>query len=87
MNTTITWRWKTQYQLTTTVSPEGGGTIDVSSTSPDGYYDAKSTVMLTAIENEGYEFSYWTGGLRGTANPQNLLLRGPRTVTANFIPE
>jgi hypothetical protein len=87
MNTTLTWRWKTQYQLTTTVSPEGGGTINVSPTSPDGWYDAKSTVTLTAIENEGYEFSYWTGGLRGTANPQNLLLRGPRTVTANFIPE
>jgi uncharacterized repeat protein (TIGR02543 family) len=87
MNTTLTWRWKTQYQLITTVSPEGGGTIDVSPTSSDGWYDAKSTVTLTAIENEGYDFSYWTGGLRGIANPQNLLLRGPRTVTANFIPK
>jgi hypothetical protein len=85
MNTTLTWRWKTQYQLTTAVYPEACGAIGVSPTSPDGYYDAKSTVTLTAIENEGYNFSYWTGGLRGIANPQDMLLRGPRTVTANFI--
>jgi parallel beta-helix repeat protein len=87
MNTTLTWRWKTQYQLTTTVSPVGSGAIDVSPTSPDGWYDAKSTVVLTAIDNEGRDFSYWTGGLRGTTNPQNLLLRGPRTVTGNYIRE
>jgi uncharacterized repeat protein (TIGR02543 family) len=87
MNTTITWRWRTQYLLTTGISPESSGTIDISPTSADGYYDAKSTITLTAIENEGYDFSYWSGGLRGIANPQNLLLRGPRTVTANFIPE
>ena len=87
MNTTITWRWSTQYELTTAVSPEGSGTIDVSPTSEDGYYDAKSTITLTANENEGWDFSYWTGGLRGITNPQNLLLRGPRTVTANYIPE
>jgi parallel beta-helix repeat protein len=85
MNTTITWRWKTQYLLTTTVTPEGGGRIDVLPTSTDGYYNAKSTVRLEAVPNEGYDFSYWSGGLRGTTNPQDLLLRGPRTVTANFI--
>jgi parallel beta-helix repeat protein len=92
MNTTLTWRWRTQYLLITAVSPVSGGTIDVSPTSSDGWYDAKSTVTLTATGddgngNEGYDFSYWTGGLRGIANPQNLLLRGPRTVTANFILE
>jgi hypothetical protein len=87
MNTTIIWRWRTQYLLTTGISPESGGTIDISPTSADGYYDAKSTITLTAIESEGYDFSYWSGGLRGVANPQNLLLRAPRTVTANFISE
>jgi uncharacterized repeat protein (TIGR02543 family) len=92
MNTTLTWRWKTQYHLSLLVSPEIyeliiAGIITVYPASPDGYYDAKSTIALTAIANEGFDFSYWTGGLRGTANPQNLLLRGPRTVTANFIPE
>jgi parallel beta-helix repeat protein len=92
MNTTITWRWETQYLLTTTVSPVDGGTINVSPTSPDGWYNAKSTITLTATGNDGngnvgYDFSYWTGGLRGTVNPQSLLLRGPRTVTANYIPE
>jgi len=87
MNTTLTWTWKTQYLLTVTVIPEGSGTIDVQPPSTDGYYDAKSTITLTAIDGEGYDFSFWSGGLRGTANPQNLLLRGPRTVTANFILE
>jgi hypothetical protein len=85
MNTTITWMWKTQYLLTTSVSPESSGTINASPTSADGYYDAKSIVTLTAVANGSYDFSYWTGGLRGSANPQNLVLRGPRTVTANFV--
>jgi hypothetical protein len=94
MNTTITWRWKTQYLLTTNASPTSGGIVDTDPTSTDGYYDAKSTIRLTATGdgpdvpkngNVGYDFSYWSGGLRGTTNPQDLLLRGPRTVTANFI--
>ena len=87
MNTTLTWTWKTQYLLTATASPEGSGTIDISPTSPDGYYDAKSTVTLTASDNTGYDFGYWSGGLRGITNPQNLLLRGPRNVVATFILE
>jgi hypothetical protein len=92
MNTTITWRWKTQYHLSLLVSPEIyeliiAGIIEVCPASPDGYYDAKSVIILTAIANEGWDFSYWSGGLRGTTNPQELLLRGPRTVTANFILE
>jgi hypothetical protein len=87
MNTTLTWTWKTQYLLTTSAIPDGSGTVEVSPISTDGYYDAKSTITLTAIENEGYYFGYWSGGLRGTANPQVLLLRGPRNVTATFIPE
>ena len=87
MNTTLSWIWRTQYLLTTTVIPEGSGTVDISPTSPDGYYDAKSTVSLTASDNTGYDFGYWSGGLRGTANPQDLLLRGPRNVIANFVLE
>jgi predicted outer membrane repeat protein len=87
MNTTITWTWKTQYLLTTTTIPEGSGTIGISPASPDGYYDAKSTVTLTAYESTGYDFVYWTGGLKGIANPQVIPLRGPRNVVANFALE
>jgi PKD repeat protein len=87
INTTITWRWKTQYLVTTSVSPPGSGRIDVWPPSPDGWYDAKSIVTFFAIANEGYDFSHWTGGLRGTANPQTIWLRGPREVIANFIRE
>jgi len=92
MNSTLTWTWKTQYHLSLLVSPEIyesiiAGIITVSPASPDGYYDAKSTITITAYANEGYDFGYWSGGLRGITNPQDLLLRGPRNVVATFIPE
>jgi uncharacterized delta-60 repeat protein len=80
MNTTITWLWEPQYYFTAIANPPEGGYV----TPPSGWYEAKSHLQVQAHPNPGWKFSYWTGALRGTANPQWLCLRGPRTVTANF---
>jgi sugar lactone lactonase YvrE len=71
-----------QYVLT--VNAEPGGTA----APPTGeLFDAGSPVSLVSRENPGYTFSGWTGGV---VNPNNtstsVVMNGPETVTANFIP-
>jgi len=68
------------YQLTTSVSPAGVGTITPSS----GWYAPNTVVQVTATANSGNAFSGFSGALSGTANPQNLTVTGPASVTANF---
>ena len=70
--TTYTATFKTQYLLTTTVSPSGGGTITASPPSPagDGFYDAGTVVQLTETPASGFAFEYWTNDLSGVTNPQ-----------------
>lgn len=80
-DSTITWTWKTQYYLTTLVSPPEGGTVTPSS----NWYDQNAVVSCNATENIGYEWIGWGGHLSGTDKPKNLTMIGPRMVTANFI--
>jgi hypothetical protein len=83
--TTYTANFTTQYLLTTTVSPSGGG-VTANPTSPNGYYNSGASVQLTALPNAGYLFVNWTGDLTGAANPQSVIMNALRTVTANFPP-
>lgn len=81
-NTTYTANFATQYQLTTAVSPSGGGTVTPASGS---YFNANSVVNLKATPASGYAFSSWTGSV---ANPSSasttITMIGPQSVTANF---
>src|SRR6266567_1025363 len=78
--TTYTANFSTQYLLTTTVSPAGAGSIIASPGSSDGFYNSGTAVQLTASGN----FLSWSGDLSGSANPQSLVMSGPKSVTANF---
>ena len=49
----------TQYYLTTTVNPQGGGTITL--TPAGGVYNQGTQVTVHAIANSGYSFSYFSG--------------------------
>jgi uncharacterized delta-60 repeat protein len=80
-NSTITWTWKTQYFLTTAVSPLDSGSIIPAA----DWYDANTVLSCNAIANAGYEFSSWSGDLSGTDNPQDLAMDAPKSITANFI--
>jgi uncharacterized delta-60 repeat protein/uncharacterized repeat protein (TIGR02543 family) len=80
---TVTVTWTTQYQLTTSILPEGGGSI---ACLPEGpWYDADTPVQLTAIANVGYVFTGWSGDLTGNTNPQNLVMDEPKSAAANFF--
>lgn len=70
----------TQYSLTT--GSIGSGTIDLSPSG--GTYDEGTTVTLTAIPDQGWQFDGWSGDLSGTTNPVNLLMNSNKNVTALF---
>jgi hypothetical protein len=84
--TTYTASFSAQYLLTANVSPPGAGTIRVSPASADGYYNSGTSVQLSATPAGNREFSVFTGDLSGSANPQNLAMSTPHSVTADFVP-
>ena len=84
-NCAITWTWKTQYLLTTSVTPifpASGGTI--TRLPDDTWYDSGTTVTLTANPASGFAFGNWSGGLSGSGNPKDILMNSPKNVVANF---
>jgi Tol biopolymer transport system component len=83
---TLTANFKTQYLLTTGVSPGGSGSITASPSSSDGFYDSDASVQLTATPIAGFTFAGFSGALTGLTNPQSLTMSLPKTVIANFSP-
>jgi alpha-galactosidase len=81
---TFTATFTTQYLLTASVSPSGGGSIAASPSAISAYYDAGTQVQLTATANPGCSFVSWAGGVTGSANPQPITMSAPQAVTANF---
>ena len=71
----------TQYQLTTSVSPAGSGSIVANPASAGGNYNAGTPVQLTATPASGCSFVNWTGALVGTTNPQTVTMSAARSVT------
>jgi len=97
-STTYTATFSTQYEITITSSPLGGGTVNPSPMGDQsgfacialvgvvcaGYYSSGTLVTLTTTPNTGYTFSGWSGDLSGTANPTSVTMNGPKNVVANF---
>lgn len=81
---TYTAAFQTAYLVTTGVSPASSGTVQVSPSSPDGYYRSGTSVQLTASPAAGYLFSGWSGGITGSSSPAGLLVTAPAAVTASF---
>ncbi|MBL8232546.1 MAG: hypothetical protein JNL98_28875, partial [Bryobacterales bacterium] len=81
--TTYTANYQTQHRLTTSVT--GSGSIAANPASGDGFYNAGTSVQLTANPNAGNQFSSWSGALTGNSSPSAVLMDGPKTATANFV--
>ena len=77
--TTISADFSAEYQLLVQSLPAGVGQI-----SGGGFYPAGTTAIVSAVPEEGTVFAGWGGALSGQANPQSLLMNGPKTVIANF---
>ena len=69
-----------QYALTTNVT--GNGTITKLPDQTD--YDENSVVQLTAVPDQGWQFSSWSGDASGTDNPLEITMNSDKSVTAVF---
>ena len=79
---TYTASFNTQYLLAATVFPSGSGSVGAN---PSGtYFNAGTSVQLTAAANSGFSFINWSGDLTGSSNPQSITMNAPHVVTANF---
>jgi len=61
------------------VNPAAGGSISCS-----GWYNVGGPAVVTVGVAPGYRFRFFSGDLSGNANPQTLVMNGPKNVVANF---
>ena len=64
-----------------TAVAEHGGTVEGA-----GSYDLGTEATLTAVPDEGYAFSYWTGDAESMENPLVFRVDVPKSFTAVFAP-
>ncbi|MFC2042495.1 hypothetical protein ACFLTV_03295, partial [Chloroflexota bacterium] len=73
------------YELTITISPSRGGTVEKA---PDlSTYGEDMEVTLTARAASGYDFSEWSGDVSGSNSKKTVIMDGDKSVTANFVKE
>jgi len=70
--------------LSTSIDPSGGG--DISLNPAGGIYDYGTVVTVTAVPNEGYEFSYWSGNASGTNPTIQITMDSNKNIVAHFAP-
>jgi hypothetical protein len=80
-NSTLTWLWQMQFQLTSQVV--SNGTV----TPAPGWFIAGTNLSALATPATYFLFDHWTGDLLGTSNPANLTMNGPKSITAYFTAE
>ena len=73
-----------RYLLTKSVSPLGGGTINVNPPSTNGYYASNTVVTLTAVPATGKAFAGWSGAVVSKVNPLSITMNTNKSVIATF---
>jgi hypothetical protein len=81
---TYTANFKTWYRLWADVAAGDVGSVRVTPSSVDNFYEAGTTVQLTA--QPASVFRFWTGDLTGTDNPQSLVMDDERLAVAHINP-
>ncbi len=81
---TFTANFTTQYQLTVNFSG-AAGTVTTTPSSADTYYDAGTSIQLSARPNGALLFGGWTGDLGGTTNPITFSMDEEKLIGATFV--
>lgn len=76
-------------EFTLTITSENGTvmvTVDNDTLTESNQYtiEKDKTAILTAVEEDNYQFSEWAGDLSGSENPQSIIMSEDKTVVANF---
>ncbi len=71
-----------QLSYTLDVNVTGGGAVNVEPQQASYFYG--DVVTLTAVPQDGWNFTAWSGDLSGLDNPVTLLMDGNKSVTALF---
>ena len=83
-DTTLTYLWTNNFQLT--VSTSINGSVD---TSVNGWYTSGTAVSdITATPDGAYEFLQWSGDVpfaNRNDNPLTIVMDQPRTIVAHFV--
>ena len=84
--TTVNIAFTTQYQVSFAVNPSGGGSTSPSATA---YYNAGSTISISATPATGYVFSSWSASgsitfANASSASTTATINGTGTITANF---
>jgi hypothetical protein len=80
---TYTANLSAQYLLSVAIAPALAGTVSLSPSSPDGFYDSGTAVAVSATQTAGYVFTGFSGDIP-PITPAVVTMLGPRTITANF---
>ncbi|MBL8222482.1 MAG: hypothetical protein JNL62_24805, partial [Bryobacterales bacterium] len=83
-SSTYTANFNTQYLLTVNVTPIFGGDVGIGPAGSNGYHNSGTTVTLLASVSAGYGFVGYSGAVTSTSTNVQVLMNGPKTVTANF---
>jgi hypothetical protein len=70
-----------QYSLSTSVTPDGAGSVSVES----GIYEEGTVLTLHAESLPGYAFDYWSGDITGDSNPATIVMDSDKDIIAHFI--
>jgi hypothetical protein len=82
---TYTAQYNTYYALTTSISPNAGGSLTMNPAPSSNGYLAGTQVTLTATPAAGYEFQEFTGAVNSQQSKATLNLNAPASVTAVFV--
>lgn len=83
-SSTYTANFNTQHLLTVNVTPIFGGDVGIGPPGSDGYHNSGTTVTLLASVSSGHGFVGYSGAITSTNSNVQLLMNGPKTVTATF---
>lgn len=80
--TTLVAAYKNLYRLEASSDPQPGANFRTDPDTGDGFFDANTSVAITAETKPGYRFRRWDGDLSGTFRSGRLEMSAPRAVRA-----
>ena len=81
---TVTAIFDSYYVLTVRADVFGTGTVTVTPAQPSGGYVNGTTVTVTAVPEDGYEFDHWSGAVSSSDNPLTVSMASDTQIAASF---